>query len=115
MPLAWWILNYAKYDPGFEPEKDGSGFRNNILNVPDDEIPNFIESIKDDMIDLDDLRRECDDYLDSRNICIFIDFDDKLFIDGMFDIVVFKFRCPSILRMAESVGDIFGVNLRNAE
>ena len=85
MPLAYWILNYAKYDPSFDPKEDGSGFRNGILNVPDGNIPSFIESINGDLINVDDLIRESADYPDSTNIHLFIDFDAKLFINGMFD------------------------------
>jgi hypothetical protein len=86
MPIAYWILNYAKYDPGYNPEdwNDGNVFRDNILNVDDDKIENLIQSIQSEKIDIDsvDLKR----YNLGDIFLFFIDFDSKLFISYFDDI-----------------------------
>jgi hypothetical protein len=85
MPLAWWILNYAKYDPSFNPTEENSDFRKNILNVSDGEIDNFIQAIQEDRINLDDLMHALSASPENMNLSFFIDFDEKLFINGYFD------------------------------
>src|SRR5688572_30218055 len=68
MPIAWWILNYEKYDPeyplkhksvsyesGYGPSKPEPIFRDNILNVSDGEIEAYLNSIKEDELSIKDL------------------------------------------------------------
>lgn len=50
MPIAYWILNYSKYDPGYNGDDWQFVFRNNILNVMDDKIDDFLNSISYDKI-----------------------------------------------------------------
>jgi hypothetical protein len=45
MPIAWWILNYHKYNPNYDATKREEPFRNNVLNVTDSKIDDFVESI----------------------------------------------------------------------
>ena len=88
MPIAYWILNYAKYDPAYNPDdwKDGIVFRDDILNVNDDNIGRFIQAIQVDKIDINALNVK--DY-DLKDVFLFyIDFDSKLFVSFFDDISV---------------------------
>ncbi len=85
MPLPWWILNYAKYDPSFNARAENSDFRKNILNVSDGEIDNYIQAIQEDRVNLDDLKHALSTSQENINLSVFIDFDERLFINGFFD------------------------------
>jgi len=88
MPIAYWILNYAKYDPAYNPNdwKDGDVFRDNILCVDDDNIEQFIQSIEVDRIDLSAINSKQYNFNDI--FCFFIDFDSKTFVNYFDDIEV---------------------------
>jgi len=88
MPIAYWILNYAKYDPNYNPNdwKDGDVFRDNILNVEDQNIQPFIQSIKVDKIDLNNA--EVKKYNFKDIFYFFLDFDSKTFISFFDDIEI---------------------------
>jgi hypothetical protein len=101
MPIAWWILNYKKYDPeysskrksvsyesGYGPSKPEPIFRDNILNVSDGEIEAYLDSIKEDKLSIKDLELIINVPTDFRYLHFFIDFDCKIFINGFFDIAV---------------------------
>ena len=89
MPIAWWILNYKKYDPEYDPAAWQSIFRDNVLNVTDNKIVQFFNSIADDKITLNELKRVVNDIsLEYREIYFFVDFDDKIFINAFCDISV---------------------------
>jgi hypothetical protein len=99
MPIAWWILNYKKYDPdpklqsipyesGLEPSKPERVFRDNILNVTDDEIEAYLNSIKEDKLTMKDLQTIINVPMEFRYIFFYIDFDCKVFTNGFFDIEV---------------------------
>lgn len=88
MPVAFWILNYHKYDPTFDSQKWNYIFRNNILNVTKDRTQDYLESIQEDKVDIEEMSR----YISAKNQMIelnfFVDFDKRLFVNGFFDIAV---------------------------
>ena len=88
MPIAYWILNYAKYDPGYNPHdcKDGNVFRDDILNVSDKNIEGFFQSIKVDKIDFNSLSFK--EYNYAEIFLFFVDFDSKIFISYFDDIEI---------------------------
>jgi len=88
MPIAYWILNYAKYDPEYNPSdwEEGIVFRDDILNVNDINIEPFIESIKVDNIDVDLVN--FNDYNFEQIFLFFVDFDSKTFISYFDDIEI---------------------------
>jgi hypothetical protein len=102
MPIAWWILNYEKYDPeypskrksvsyesGYGISKPEPVFRDNVLNVTDERIEGYLSSIKDDKLIFEDLKFILKDVSEEyRQVYFFIDFDNKIFINGFFDIGV---------------------------
>lgn len=86
MPLAYWILNYSKYDPTYNPNDWGFVFRNNILNVDDLKIESFIKSIQIDKVDIESLNFK--DYNFDDIFLFFIDFDSKTFVSFFDDIEI---------------------------
>ncbi len=83
MPIAYWILNYKKYDPSYNPKDWDFIFRDNVLVVNDDNIDKFIKAIEVDKIDSYELAKS-----DVNNMVFYIDFDDKLFVSSFNEIEV---------------------------
>lgn len=86
MPIAYWIINYDKYDPSYNLYRRESNFRNNVLIVNDDNIHLFIEAIKVDEITLEEINIR--EYGLDEIFVFFIDFDAKLFVNHFPDISV---------------------------
>jgi hypothetical protein len=84
MPIAYWILNHFKYDPEYNPNDWEFVFRDNILNVDDDNIESFIKSIEVDKIDIDSVKMS--DYRFMDTYLFFIDFDSKTFVSYFDDL-----------------------------
>lgn len=84
MPIAWWILNYKKYDPAFDSAKWGVEFREGVYNVTDDKVEDYMQSIKDDKIEVDEL----ENFSSPFEFYFFIDFDSKLFVSRFSDIEI---------------------------
>lgn len=87
MPMAWWVLNYSKYNPSYKAKDGGVIFRDNIDNVTDDKIDNFMKSIDVDKVSLDEVRSTLK-FVEEEFVAFyfFIDFDNKIFINGVYDI-----------------------------
>ena len=85
LPLGWWILNFSKYDPAIVLGPEASSFRNGVLNVVDKEIESFLRAIESDKITSVDFTQATDVPPDQRNLCFFVDFDTKLFINGYYE------------------------------
>ncbi len=91
MPIAWWILNYKKYDP-MNSIEDDFDYRNNIFVVTNEKVEPFLESIEEDKISQNELleliyhidKKYPDD--DYSYLNFLIDFDKKQFINGFPDI-----------------------------
>jgi hypothetical protein len=90
MPIAYWILNHEKYDPEYDPSKWESVFRDNILNVTDDRIEDFLKSVANKILNLDDeIKSEIKSIPpEYKRIQFYIDFDKRIFINGFVDIEV---------------------------
>jgi len=87
MPIAYWILNYVKYNSQYDPRECPSVFRNNILNVTDDAILGFLSSIQEDKVLFGDFQIAVH-YVakEFASLYFYIDFDNKLFVNGFVDI-----------------------------
>lgn len=89
MPIAWWILNYKKYDPTFRSEDWGSVFRGNVLNVTNKDIMNFFNAIENDRVDINELKMSCQNRLSYQfRLFFFIDFDRKIYVNGFPDVEI---------------------------
>ncbi|MDY0903615.1 hypothetical protein [Pedobacter sp. CFBP9032] len=90
MPIAWWILNYVKYDPTIQLNESGfKNFRQGVLNVLDNKIQEYLDAIEEDKISNTEYINIVDNFSseDSR-ITFFIDFDSKIYVNGFYDIEV---------------------------
>lgn len=89
MPLAYWILNYKKYDPNYNPEKWSFVFRDNILNVLDKDVALYLRAIKIDKLNIFEFENSMKNIPSNyRVLYFFIDFDKKKFINGFYDLDV---------------------------
>lgn len=86
MPLAYWILNYEKYDPTYNPNDWEFVFRDNILNVVDINVTSFLNSIKEDEVFLSN--DEVEKYNLKDQLLFFVDLDKKLFINFFYDVEI---------------------------
>ena len=77
MPIAYWILNYTKYDPGYNPTEWSFVFRDNILLVNDEKIGPYLKAIEEDRIYLEVLTGD-----NMPGLTFYIDFDSKLFVSS---------------------------------
>lgn len=88
MPIAWWILNYAKYSPSILQDISRQNFRNGALNVTDDKIHSFFTSVSEDQISIPEVKSMIENITEEYSaITFFIDFDKKEYISA-FDIEV---------------------------
>ncbi|WP_298738823.1 hypothetical protein [uncultured Chitinophaga sp.] len=83
MPIAYWILNYKKYDPTYDPSKWDFVFRNNILIVSDESIDQFMTAIQADKVTSNELTQS-----EIASMSFYIDFDSKVFVSSFSDVQV---------------------------
>lgn len=89
MPIAYWILNYQKYDPQYNPAEWDFVFRDNILNVSDDQFEHFFKVIDIDKVLINELKLVINRIpVTSKRIYFYIDFDGKKFVNGFEDIAI---------------------------
>jgi hypothetical protein len=84
MPLGYWILNYKKYDPTYNPDDWEFIYRDSILNVTEHEIEAFMNAINQDRISLSELNKVLSANPERKfdYIYILIDFDQQLFVSA---------------------------------
>ncbi|MEO6228978.1 MAG: hypothetical protein ABJB11_09710 [Ferruginibacter sp.] len=88
MPIAWWILDYAKYDPSILTD-DTFNFRNGVYTVTDNEIEKYLDSISVDKISVSEVKSISENFSEEYSrITFLIDFDKKLYISGFDDIEI---------------------------
>lgn len=83
MPLAYWILDYKRYNPYYKPDDWEFIFRNNILTVDEYNVVSFIKAVESDKIEHDQVLE-----IERTSVSFFIDFDTKLFISSFVDVEV---------------------------
>lgn len=89
MPIAWWILNHEKYDPSYKSEEWEYVFRNNILNVLNNQIEDYLNSIQEDKISETDYKSINENFSkEDAQVYFFIDFDKKIYVSSFSDIEV---------------------------
>ena len=92
MPVASWILNYKQYDPLYNPVQWEFVFRDNILNVTDENVSNFLMAIKQYVLDLEYLKAAWNEIpTDLKYLYFLIDFDNKLFVNAFPEIELEKY------------------------
>ena len=83
MPIAYWILNYKKYDPSYNPKDWNAQFRNNILSVNDNNVDDYIAAIEVDKVNAKE--SEVFDFFEVR---FYIDFIEKFYISNFVEIAI---------------------------
>jgi hypothetical protein len=93
MPLAYWILNYKKYDTAYNPSDWDIVFRNNILIVTDENIDAFMAVIKPDKVHPSELTQN-----EIAGMNFYIDFDDSALVSSFSNIEVEDYLSPGSWR-----------------
>lgn len=84
MPIAYWILNYSKYDPTYRSSDWGATFRDDVLNVEEENTESFLKAIKIDKLEADIVRSAKNEL--ANVFLFFIDFDSKTFVNYFNDV-----------------------------
>lgn len=92
MPVAYWILNYTKYDPQYNPNDWEEVFREHIYIVTDQLIEKYIEVIQKDSIGSEELRNVNFNKKEAF-FEVYIDFDCKVFTNS-FDYIELQDYLP---------------------
>ncbi len=90
--VAEWVLDYALYDPGFDPLKSNIVFRNNLLRVDEKNAPQFFEAMEQYellLVDIQQLVKEKG--ANNWPLTIVVDFDGKIYINGFTEIPLHKY------------------------
>lgn len=86
-PIAWWILDYAAYDPSIlEDSERTSGFRDGIITVNVNTAETFINSISADEISVAELKDAVGD--GQLQPYFLVDFDNTTMTSYFYDIEV---------------------------
>lgn len=87
--LAEWILDYASYDPDYDPANWTYIYRNNLLRVDETLANEFCDAMKEHEFIPEDIRHLVDKKgADKIPLAIVIDFDNLVFINGFYDLAL---------------------------
>jgi hypothetical protein len=87
--LAEWILDYTSYDPSYDPSKWSYVYRGNLLKVDEhvaDEFCRVMEVREFFPIDIQRLVKNHGS--DKIPLTILVDFDERVFINGFYDLAI---------------------------
>lgn len=90
--VAEWILDYASYDPMFDPSRSDVVFRDNLLSIDNSNATQFLEAMAPYELDASTLKQ----FIDQRGghdwqLSILIDFDRKLYINSFTEIPLHQY------------------------
>lgn len=86
-PSAWFVMDYARYDPEATNDKNlADYFRDGILVVDDSTAEAYLKSMQPDAISMDELRVEVLEHKDSLQPIFLIDFDNHRYVSWYFDV-----------------------------
>lgn len=86
-PSAWFVMDYAKYDPSITTSEERSGkFRDGVLLVDNSTVLAYLKSMQPDAISIDELQAELPNRKDSLQPTFLIDFDSHRYVSWYFDI-----------------------------
>jgi hypothetical protein len=87
--VAWWIMDYATYDPRILTAAHRDEFRGGVTVVDNDTAEDFLRALADQEITREDLKKllaEKKDPEDEVRLTFLIDFDQRLYVSMFFDI-----------------------------
>lgn len=87
--IAEWILDYASYDPGYDPTQWTYVYRDNLLRVDETLAKEFCTAMKDHEFLPNDIRQLVGEKgADKVPLIVVIDFDNQVFVNGFYDIAL---------------------------
>ncbi|MCU0432815.1 MAG: hypothetical protein MUC87_05125 [Bacteroidia bacterium] len=91
-PIAWWILDYPKYDPSILNVKDSEfNFRENLLVVRPSDKEHFLEVMQEDYVDIKDVLLYNSVHDTPIRLLFIIDFDRSEFYSSFYDIDIHEY------------------------
>ena len=93
--VAEWILDYASYDPGFDPSRHDTVFRSNLLTVDESHADQFLVAMAPYELDPSSLER----FIRANGsrawpLSVMVDFDDRLYVNGFAEISLQDYLPP---------------------
>jgi hypothetical protein len=87
VPSAWFIIDYPRYDPSITGSRERSGdFRDGVLVVDDSTVEDYLKSMQEDAVSLDELQAYLPEKKESLQPIFLIDFDSHRYVSWFFDI-----------------------------
>ncbi len=84
--LSMWILDYARYDPEYDPaDARSSGWRESLLVVDTHNATDYIGALSVQEIPKEDLATTESEFGGAVHITFVVNFDEKLFVNGWHD------------------------------
>lgn len=102
--LSMWILDYAQYEPGYDPldpRFGGNGWRHGLLTVNSSNAESYIEALSQQEVPENMLDRLISEYGGTVDVSILVNFDDKLYVNGWHDNIPIHEYIPSDWRGVE--------------
>lgn len=93
--VAEWILDYASYDPGFDPSRSEVMFRGNLLVVSEQNADQFhaaMEPYELQPSELEAFVHQVGRY--NWPLSMVVSFDDKLYVNGFSEIPLHEYLPP---------------------
>ena len=90
--LAEWILDYASYDPAFNPAKSKVVFRNNLLRVDASNADAFCKALQAlELFPNDMVQLRAAGELHNYPLVVAVDFDTRTFVNGFTEIPIHQY------------------------
>lgn len=90
--VAEWILDYATYDPSFDPDKSSVTFRGNLLQVDESNAAQFCEAMKPYELTTLDLQQLVEEEgANNWPLTIVVDFTRRTYVNGFSEIPLHKY------------------------
>ncbi|MBD2530317.1 hypothetical protein H6G97_12340 [Nostoc flagelliforme FACHB-838] len=90
--VAEWILDYASYDPDFDPSKSDVVFRNNLLKVDETNAVHFLKAMEPYELLVTDLQQLIkQEGANNWPLTTVVDFDKKTYVNGFSEIPLHQY------------------------
>lgn len=87
--IAEWNLDYASYDPGYDPSKSSYLFRGGLLTVDETKADAFCIAMSEHELSHDDVRSlVAEKGAEKVPLTVVVNFDEKLFVNGFYDLAI---------------------------
>lgn len=93
--VAEWILDYATYDPGFDPSGSETVFRGNLLTVNEENVDQFHDAMEPYELQPSELElfmQKVGRY--NWPLTVVVDFDNQFYVNGFSEISLHEYLPP---------------------